>query len=299
MSVTYYMLLQDRVAEAMTYFRQVEPRKLHTRLQYDYFLAYMDFYADSPEKLKNARTMVARYKDYPVERWRRLFAAMGEQLAEIEGAAKPEVVDPDDRTEKMGDLASTDAQLDIKGIEAGTVTLTHANLDEVTVNYYPMDIEMLFSRQPFAGKFSGQFSLIKPNASRTVQLKKDGGVTAFELPKQFRNDNVLVEVTGKGVTRTETYYANELAVRLSENYGRLQVSHAETGKPLVKVYVKVYARTSDGKERFYKDGYTDLRGKFDYASLSGGTLGAVKKFSILVLSDKHGAVVREAAPPKQ
>lgn len=299
MSVTYYMLLQDRVGEAMKYFGQVEPGKLHTRLQYDYFLAYMDFYADSADKLDSARTMVARYRDYPVERWRKLFATMGEQLAEIEDAAEAKVIDPNDRTEKMGDLASSDVQLDIKSIDAGKVTLAHANLEEVTVNYYPMDIEMLFSRQPFAGKFSGQFSLIKPNASRTVRLKKDGGVSTFELPKQLRNDNVLVEVVGKGVTRTETYYANELAVRLSENFGQLQVSHAETGKPLAKVYVKVYARTSDGKERFYKDGYTDLRGKFDYASLSGGTLGTVRKLSILILSDKHGAVVREVSPPKQ
>ncbi len=55
----------------------------------------------------------------------------------------------------------------------------------------------------------------------------------------------------------------------------------------------------DGSVRFYKDGYTDLRGRFDYSSLSTNMLDGVKKFAILVLSEEHGAVVREAQPPKR
>ena len=51
--------------------------------------------------------------------------------------------------------------------------------------------------------------------------------------------------------------------------------------------------------KFYKDGYTDLRGRFDYTSLSTNELDFVKKFSLLVLSEEHGAVVREASPPQR
>ena len=40
------------------------------------------------------------------------------------------------------------------------------------------------------------------------------------------------------------------------------------GAPLPRAYVKVYAKYPDGSIRFYKDGYTDSRGRFDYASLS-------------------------------
>ena len=50
----------------------------------------------------------------------------------------------------------------------------------------------------------------------------------------------------------------------------------------------------DGTVKFYKDGYTDLRGRFDYTSLSTNELDFVKKFSLLVLSEEHGAVVRES-----
>jgi hypothetical protein len=55
----------------------------------------------------------------------------------------------------------------------------------------------------------------------------------------------------------------------------------------------------DGQVRFYKDGYTDLRGRFDYTSLNTNELDFVGKFSLLVLSDEHGAVVKEASPPKR
>jgi len=61
--------------------------------------------------------------------------------------------------------------------------------------------------------------------------------------------------------------------------------------------VKVYARQQGGKVVFFKDGYTDLRGRFDYASVSTGDVGQVERFAILVLSDTAGAVVREAKPP--
>jgi hypothetical protein len=51
--------------------------------------------------------------------------------------------------------------------------------------------------------------------------------------------------------------------------------------------------------RFFKDGYTDLRGRFDYSSLSTSDLDTVDRFALLVLSDDHGAVIQEAAPPKR
>ena len=84
-----------------------------------------------------------------------------------------------------------------------------------------------------------------------------------------------------------------------EQYGQVRVAHQLTGAPLPAVYVKVYARLRDGAVRFYKDGYTDLRGRFDYASLSTNELDGAERFAILVLSDEHGAVIREATPPKE
>jgi hypothetical protein len=55
----------------------------------------------------------------------------------------------------------------------------------------------------------------------------------------------------------------------------------------------------DGSVRFHKDGYTDLRGRFDYVSQSNRSLDGIQKFSILILSDENGAVIRQADPPKE
>ncbi len=68
---------------------------------------------------------------------------------------------------------------------------------------------------------------------------------------------------------------------------------------LPKVYVKVYGRDERGTVAFYKDGYTDLRGRFDYATVSNDRLAGVREFSILVLSSEHGAVVKSAHPPQR
>ena len=63
----------------------------------------------------------------------------------------------------------------------------------------------------------------------------------------------------------------------------MKVTDAKSKKGLSKVYVKVFAR-KHGRSGFYKDGYTDLRGKFDYATKSDGDLAGIDKFAILVVS---------------
>ena len=87
-------------------------------------------------------------------------------------------------------------------------------------------------------------------------------------------------------------------LELVEAYGQVRVGHQLTHAPLSTVYVKCYARTRGGQVRFHKDGYTDLRGRFDYASVSTSSLDDVERFALLVLSDEHGAlVVRHWEPP--
>ena len=63
--------------------------------------------------------------------------------------------------------------------------------------------------------------------------------------------------------QSQPYFSNSLALELTENYGQLRVAGADDGQPLPTVYVKVYAQLKDGQVQFYKDGYTDLRGRFD------------------------------------
>jgi uncharacterized protein (UPF0332 family) len=310
MSVTYYLLLQDRVEEALAAFGRVNAERLATRLQHDYFTAYLAFYRAQPEP---AKAIVDKYAAYPVDRWRDAFAAIAAQLEEIAGAGRgsPDpavsgrpvvgnVARSGDRPqlEQQTKLASTEASFDFQ-VEAKKVTLNYQNLKQARVNYYLMDIELLFSRNPFVQQQSGQFSHIRPNLTQALELPEKQTALTFELPKQLHSSNVLVEITAAGQTKSRAYYANSLTVQVMENYGQVRVTHSATGQPLAKVYVKVYAQLQDGQMKFYKDGYTDLRGRFDYTSLNTNELDVVKKLSLLILSDEHGAIVREAYPPQR
>jgi hypothetical protein len=109
---------------------------------------------------------------------------------------------------------------------------------------------------------------------------------------------VLVEVRG-GRTRApqDRRSPARSPVTTAESYGQLQVTNSLNGKPEPKVYVKVYARLPDGTKRFHKDGYTDLRGRFDYASVSEPGTESAERFAILVLSNQNGALIREVTPP--
>src|SRR5690606_341224 len=141
--------------------------------------------------------------------------------------------------------------------------------DRVTVSFYPMDVELLFSETPFGQEEVGaRFAYVRPRASVELPLPAGKDAVQLEVPAELRAANLLVEVTGAGRARARALYANALHVSLREGAGQLQVTHAPTSRPLPATYVKVYARMQDGSVAFYKDNYTDLRGRFDYVGLS-------------------------------
>lgn len=309
LTATYYLLLQDRVEDALETFARVRSDRVNSKMQYDYCAAYLAFFSDEPAR---ARAIAQGYANLPVDRWRNTFAAILTQLDEAEGK-EGTIVDLLDRNQQQGQLAASEPSFEFQ-VEAQAITLNYQNLDQVRVNYYLMDVELLFSRNPFVQQFRGQFSAIRPNQTQVVSLRAGGqgaevdrgeavrpgsGSHMVALPDALKNRNILVEIIGGGQTRTQAYYSHSLAVQVIENYGQVRVTQATTGRPVPQAYVKVYAQTSEGQVKFYKDGYTDLRGRFDYASLSTNDLDAATKFSILILSDDFGATVKEATPPRR
>jgi hypothetical protein len=294
LAVVYYLLLQDRVEEALAAFVEVNSAQVATKMQYDYCLAYLDFYR---ENSKEARAIASRYADHPVDRWRNAFASILSQLDEAEGKAG-KVVDAEDRGQRQGQLAATEPGFEFT-LDARAINLSWQNLETVRINYYLMDVELLFSRNPFVQQVSGPFASIRPNGTQEVKLPAGKNQLVVPLPESYVRRNVLVEITAAGKTRTLPYYANAMDVRLIETYGQVRVTETASGKPLAKVYVKVYVRLAGGQVKFHKDGYTDLRGRFDYASVSTPERLPPERFAILVLSDERGALIREAAPPQQ
>ncbi|PRQ06555.1 hypothetical protein ENSA7_38750 [Enhygromyxa salina] len=293
----YYTLLQDRVGQGLALLDRIDPERVTGQLQWDYVVAYAALHRDNLEGLAHARALAERHRDHPVDRWRKRFASLLAVLDEAQGSAA-QVIDADSREQEQARLAASEASLDLR-VEASTITLSYQNLQSCTLSCYRMDIELLFSRQPFMKDQSQRFSIVQPNYSEQITLPPDRTEHRFELPAEFRGANTIIEVLGAGLRRSQANYAHELQVRVIEQFGQLRVHERAGGKPIARAYVKVYARKHGGAVEFYKDGYTDLRGAFDYASLSTDELDRVEQFAVLVQTEQRGALIREAAPPQR
>lgn len=119
-----------------------------------------------------------------------------------------------------------------------------------------------------------------------------------EIPEALRKFNLYVQVTAGSYSKTLSYFPTNLGIKIQENYGIVKVNDTESGRPLPKVYVKCFMRDNRGTVTFYKDGYTDIRGSFDYARLNVDKLSSVDKFSLLIVGDQEqGLVVKQCGAP--
>ena len=287
-AVTYYFLLQDRVEEALDSFAKIAPDGIEAKVQYDYLSAYLCFFSGETQK---ARRIASAHLNDPVAHWQSRFKTVIAQLDEAEGKSTAPAAE-----QTPDNLAATAPALEL-AVEGRTVAINHKNLTEVEVRYYELDVEFAFSAQPFAGPDGATAAFVQPNHQETRALTSAQPQLTFELPQQFWQKNVLVEVRAAGLVRSRQYFANALDVRFLESYGQVAVSEPTTNKPLAKTYVKVFAKLGNGQVRFHKDGYTDLRGRFDYASLSDDPNSGATRYSVLVLDESRGAVIREINPP--
>ncbi|HYR59393.1 MAG TPA: hypothetical protein VEO95_12220, partial [Chthoniobacteraceae bacterium] len=228
LSVVYFLFLQDRVEEALARFHAIKPDALATRLQYDYLRCYAALYE---EQTAGARKIAATYASYPVDRWRKLFAEVTAQLDEIDGknVTRPGGDDVN-REKQQAELAASEPSFDFK-VENRTIALTWKNLSDVTINYYLMDPEFLFSASPFVTQDSSRFANIKPTQTAAQKLPPDKAALDIPLPAAFAKSNVLVEVLGAGQRKAQPYHANTLKLELADNYGRLELHDTIADKP--------------------------------------------------------------------
>jgi len=103
--------------------------------------------------------------------------------------------------------------------------------------------------------------------------------------------NVVVLVSAQSGTKKllKILDSRALDLRHRPEERTIQVIDPAARRPLAKTYVKVYAETRSGEVVFHKDGYTDLRGKFDYISHTGVDVSTIQRFAILVSDREKGA----------
>ena len=291
--LTYYLFAQDRIEEGLAHFDQVERNKIQEKLQYDYFAVNAAFYRLEIDK---AEKIAKTYENFSIDRWQKLFDEALAHIREAKAILDPKIVDKEERDQQMDQLADTEPAFSFEFVD-DLIRIEHKHIENARVRFFPMEVELLFSRQPFAKNEADHFTLVSPDGEETIALKKADMQTTYRLPEKYRRKNVMIEIEAGGKRKAQAYYANRLNTELTPEYGRVRILDKITGKPLPKVYVKTYVRMNNGDVRFYKDGYTDLRGKFEYASLNTDDLDQVQRFALLIIDPRAGAQIEEAAPP--
>ncbi|MDB4338923.1 hypothetical protein OAA19_02315 [Rubripirellula sp.] len=305
--LTYYLLLQNRITEAIEQFNLVDRDNVETKLQYDYLAAFLAMHQANYDQ---ATQIAMNYQEYPIPRWRLRFAEMLKNLQQGRSLQESENLDEDalesnpregslaidDRNRRMGDAAEQ-VPVVVLDIDGNTLRIDHRNCEMATVNFYGVDLELLFSKAPFVREDLKRMAMVRPMLSQEIKFGTANASTEFQLDKAMQSQTLLVEVVTGASRSTSLYFGGGLTTYVSESFGQLQVAERQTQKPIASAYVKVYAKYPNGEVRFYKDGYTDLRGRFDYASLSAADAKGAERYAILVKSEDQGSTIQEVANP--
>ncbi len=312
-------------------------RDFDCQLQIDYMAAYFDLFGEDPE-LSTARRVVKKYTDSPIahQKWAEKFSQVKTILEEIDRLEDAdidflELHDMQDADEDMSSMPGSKQgkkaapALSLAVCEGGdrNLEIRSRSIKAVIVKLYKMDLEVLFSRKPFSLSESkgdaSDFACVRPVHEEVVQLEvgsDDASKFLWVIPEQFKNSDAAVEVCAAeaSLKASAIRFACPLQVLIAEKHGYLSAfmkagassagsaPEKEKLRPVVGAYCKVYMRTKKDSRKsvFYKDGYTDLRGRFDYAAISGASKpDDIDKFAILVMTEEFGGLVREAKVPTQ
>jgi len=173
------------------------------------------------------------------------------------------------------------------------LVVKYKNLESLTLKLYKIDIELMFTTAPFT-RSNNSYRFVEPTKSFNRTVEKEAKINMLPLTDitgpmdDMVGENMIFEVLSAGRCVNGSIYVNQLDLQLSDS--QVRVLRKPEGSPVVKAYVKVYVQTKSNEEGvFYKDGYTDLRGRFDYKTVATNALDTVTRFGILVKTISNGA----------
>jgi len=328
--LTYYLILQDRMEDALNAFNKIKKEEINDdnknknyKIQYDYINAYLDFCFGYPE-FKIAKSICDKYKDFPLTHWREKFEEIQDELFIYENKEKVTMNEIENEVNKKKALTKELREQEPKlsytiDNKEGKIILLHSNIHTVDIKFYFIDLETMFTRDPKISEIMNKdkndknnsnnmkenFGFVQPNYSDTIKIPEDkiknDNSTLYEIPKEYKNKNLFIEIKAESIKLFDIYLSSNLHLVITESLGELKAlkSVDNSLKPVIKAYVKVYVELNNNNEvQFYKDGYTDLNGKFNYLALNTDQLKKAKKFYIFISEEKQGAIIKECYPPK-
>lgn len=191
--------------------------------------AYFDFFADNGNgSFSVAREIVKKYQDYPIQHFRKMFLQIKKTIQEIdqgragnhqfETAGGDEPEEDESETKKAPALKKVD--LDEK---TGALSIEQSNVKKLTIKYYLIDSEILFSCSPFVKDQAEQFSYVQPYHVLSQEVTQASGTVNIPLPSEVKGKNVVIEIDSADTQKFKTFYSSELEVRIIEDYGELYV----------------------------------------------------------------------------
>ncbi|CAG9311082.1 unnamed protein product [Blepharisma stoltei] len=279
-----YLAYQDRISEAKEIFGTIplhpsteKPGSSYLQIQYDYFCCYFD-----PEMLP---IISALYENYPIESWRKLFNEAAKFSRETQDQ-DISILDPQEKEPTL-----------MFSIEKDYISLQYKWVKACKIRFYRVDLEILFSKNPFFIGNSQHFKYVKPYFDIEINLQDDGEAK-IKIPELLIGQNIVIEIDYGVYTVSKSHFSANLKFNLIERYGIIKIMN-ENLAPIAGAYIKVFVKQKIGDIKFYKDGYTDIKGKFDYVSLNVNKISEAERFAILVVDEELGSLVLEANPPPQ
>ncbi|CAK4624667.1 hypothetical protein AeNC1_003175 [Aphanomyces euteiches] len=291
--LAYFQIMLNRIDTALDLFGRIK-NKAPFEMQYDYMNGFLDFYREDPA-FPIAREVALKYKQYPEKRWKEFFSGIQTQLNELDSVSGVDSATSSAASGQDVSLVMTMGQGSFDLKQRGR------RVGRCVVKYYPVDVEVMFSREPFSNQnatLPSSVALVKPRATEDIQLSNE--LTTVSIPENLKSTQMLVVVSPVGYPELEVvqpHFCDSMTVNFSLDEGLVQVF--ARGRPLNKVYVKAFVQTKEKKTAtFYKDGYTDICGRFNYMGINDTKLLlSVTKVALLILHPDHGAVIRQVSPP--
>ena len=164
--------------------------------------AYFDFFcAEEGSDFKIARTLSKKYEEYPVMGWRILFLDILDQLYELDGEDLEAEIDREDEQKKRSNYKASVKKaphMTFEVEENGTASIEALNIKSVSLKYYIIDTEVLFSRAPFLMDQTEEFSYVKPCHVQEEEVPANSSKLEVKLPEDLKNKNMVIEVNGGG-----------------------------------------------------------------------------------------------------
>ena len=294
MAVSYFLIKQGRLPEAERTFSMLNDRPTEDASQKSLFREYLSAYLKlSRGEIESAFTVAREHIHTKHPIWRQRFRSLlkPSQISLIEN----------NQSQESLDNSSIGRSLNVK-IDDDRLLIASLNIDDVQVSLYPINLEILFSEQPadLLGDGLIQAPVVKPTYTKKLALNGKEELI-YRIPNEWRNKSVIITVNGGGQSQVKTYSPQHFIQQVFPQKGLLRLRDFKPeANPISGAYVKVYAEMKSGKVKFYKDGYTDHQGMFDYVNANPAPdLSQIKKLRLLTITQKYGSTMSLVRPPAQ